>query len=284
MTAPSNVAMNSRTRFLDRLPRAKLRAYWAFATIAVRQRLGERATLASRAAFLGLLVLIYDRLWRAVLPAGAAASTAAGPTEYVWYLAITEWITLAPPWLHLDIERDVRSGEVVCQLTRPLPYVGAKLAEAMGTLALNVLVLGVAAIGFAYVLSGGLPRDPRGLWLALPLGALASMLAVLFRALIGLSAFWIVDSSPLNWVWQKAMFLLGGLFVPLDLYPDWLRALASATPFAAMLYEPGRCAFGFDPARAAHAFGVLLGWTAAALAAVAIVHRRALHALDVRGG
>jgi ABC-2 type transport system permease protein len=262
-------------------PRHIARAYLAFAVIALRQRLSERATLASRAAFLGLLVLIYDRLWRAVLPAHGGGP---GATEYVWYLAVTEWITLSQPWLHLDIERDVRSGEVVCQLTRPLPYVSGKLAEALGSLAINLIVLGVAAASFAYLLAGGLPRDARGLWLAIPLGVLASVLAVVFRALIGLSAFWIVDAGPLNWVWQKAVFLFGGLFVPLELYPKWLRALALSTPFATMLYEPGRTAFGFEPARAAWVATKLLGWTAGALVLLAYTYRRALHALDVHGG
>jgi ABC-type uncharacterized transport system permease subunit len=178
-----------------------LRPYIAFARIGFRERLTEGATLLTRAAFLGLVILIYSRLWRAVLPAQAGAGP--GATEYVWYVGVTEWITLSQPWLHLEIDRDVRSGEVVCQLTRPISYVAGKVAEACGELVLNLIVLGVAAVGFAYALSGALPRDPRGLWLALPLGVLASVLAVFCRALIGLTAFWLVDSSPVNWVWQS---------------------------------------------------------------------------------
>jgi ABC-2 type transport system permease protein len=263
-----------------RLGRAT-RPYLAFALIALRQRMAERATLLARAAFLGLLMLIYARLWRAVLP---ARDSGPGATEYVWYLAVTEWITLSQPWLNLDIERDVRSGEIACQLTRPMPYVMGKLAEAFGSLALNLLVLGVAGFGLGCVLAGGLPRDPRGLLLALPLGVLASALAVLCRAVIGLCAFWIVDCAPVNWVWQKAAFLLGGLFVPLELYPHWLRALALASPFATMLYEPGRMAFGFEPAHAALIAAKLLAWMLAVSALLAVTFRRGLRVLDVHGG
>jgi ABC-2 type transport system permease protein len=78
--------------------------------------------------------------------------------------------------------------------------------------------------------------------------------------------------------------VLGGLILPLSIYPDWLRAVAEWTPFAAMLYGPGRTAVAFDPGAAAVAVALLLAWGAAAAAFLFWLYRRGLRVLDVNGG
>jgi ABC-2 type transport system permease protein len=80
------------------------------------------------------------------------------------------------------------------------------------------------------------------------------------------------------------VFVLGGLVLPLTLYPDWLRRIAEASPFSAFLYGPGRLALGFDPAAALRTVAMLLLWGAAAGLLAAWLHRRGLRVLDVNGG
>ena len=131
-----------------------LAKYVAIGALSFRQRLDDRAVLVGRTLFYAVILLIYSRLWRAVL--GAQGSAALGDSAlgqasggYVWYLAVTEWIVLAQPGIHLDIEADVRSGDVAYQLSRPLSYVGAKLSAALGELGLRQLVLGAGGLGLA---------------------------------------------------------------------------------------------------------------------------------------
>lgn len=129
-----------------------------------------------------------------------------------------------------------------------------------------------------------MPSDPRGLLLALPLGVLAALLCTLFNALIGVSAFWLLDCTPVYWVFQKATFIFGGLMVPLSLYPEWLRNVALVTPFSALLHGPGSMAFGLAPALVATAALKLLGWLAVVLVVLPILYRRGLSTLDLHGG
>jgi ABC-2 type transport system permease protein len=261
--------------------RPGFRSYWAVARIALRQRSGERLLWLSRVAFLGLVMLIFSRLWKALLPADAPALSSA---DCIWYIAITEWITLAQPRLFLEIERDVRSGELAYQLGRPTSYLFSKLAEALAEQALGLVLLGVAGAGFAFWLAAGLPHAPSQLLWALPLGLVASLLNTLCSALIGLSAFWLVDCSPLAWVFQKLTFVLGGLMVPLALYPDWLRNVALATPFAALIHGPGQMALGVGHERALSALLSLCLWTALSGALLAWVYARGLRAVELHGG
>jgi ABC-2 type transport system permease protein len=259
-----------------------VRGLWEVARLSFRQTLAQRAAWVGRAVFLVLILIVFSRLWLAVEQAGGLGGTSA--RDMLWYLAITEWIVIGLPLTHLSIEQDVRSGDIAALLPRPLPWIAVKVAEGLGSLAVRLLALGVTGFAGAWVLAGGLPREPGGLLLALPLGVLAGVLGTLFHALVGLSSFWMTDCSPVHWVFQKLCFLLGGLILPLAIYPGWLRAAAEVTPFAAMLSGPGRMALGFDLALAFETAARLVVWTGIAALLTAFFWRRALRRLDVGGG
>jgi ABC-2 type transport system permease protein len=261
---------------------ARAAKYAALLGVALRQGLTERGALLGRVAFYAVILLVFSRLWQVVLAHGAVAG--AGPVELLWYLALTEWVMLALPPLHLRIEADVRSGDIACHLPRPVSYLGARLAEAAGDWLLRALTLGIAGVALAWALSGAWPADSRGLLLALPLGLLAGLVGLVFHALIGLSAVWLQDVSPVFWVWQKLAFALGGLILPLEIYPAWLRTVAGWTPFSALMHGTGRMAFGLDPAFAAEVAGRLVIWGALSALLLGCFYRRGLRVLDVNGG
>ena len=256
--------------------------YLALAGAGARRALGERTALVGYCLFLGSILFIFGRVWRVL--GVESPLPGVGPRELVWYLALTEWAVLSAPMVFLSIEADVRSGDIACRLVRPVPYVGAQIAEALGETAVRLAALGPTAFLCAWFFAGGLPADPRGLWLAPPLAFLASTLWVLSLVLIGLSAFWIVDTNPVYWIWQKLGFVLGGLLFPLELYPDWLRRIALFTPFPNLCWASGRSAFGFTPREAALLFAQGLLWAACFALALFWLSRRARARLTVNGG
>jgi ABC-2 type transport system permease protein len=267
-----------------RLPPAPplLPAFVQLVRVGMRQTFAQRASWLGRSVFLVLILVIFERLWRAVDAEGGLPGFAA--RDLVWYLAITEWIAIGMPQPHLSMEAEVRSGEIAAVLARPVPWLTVKLAEALGALLVRMSALAVTGFVAAWLLAGGLPREPWGLLLALPLGFAAAALGTLCYALVGLGTFWLGDATPLAWVFQKLCFLLGGLILPLALYPDWLRAFAEWTPFAALLSGPGCLALGADPASAGKTAALLLGWLVVTVGLLRWGWSRALVRLDGAGG
>jgi len=249
--------------------------YWAMALVGLRQRSQGRAALPIRALFYVLILVIFSRIWSAIVPNAG---------DYVWYLAVADWVTLIQPRLFDSIQRDVRSGDVACMLGRPISYLGAKLAETFGELVPSFVVLALVGMVTAYALAGGWPSEPLGLFAALVLGLLASVLWQLANAWIGLCAFWLDDCTPVYWLWQKAAFVLGGLFVPLTLYPAWLQTLAGWSPFSAMIAGPASMVLRFD----LELFVLLVAKLGASIVLawhiVSFTYRRALRAIEVGGG
>jgi ABC-2 type transport system permease protein len=260
--------------------RRSVEKHVAIAVASARQAFAARAEVLGRAAFYLVFLVIFSRVWRA-LPAGSGVED---PRALLWYLAVTEWVLISIPSVQLDFERDVRDGDVATLLPRPVSYVGARVSEAVGALFARLVTLGAVGVPAAWLLAGGLPADARGLPWALVVGPLAAVFGVVAHTAIGLCAVWLHDVTAVTMVWQKAAFVLGGLVLPLTLYPAWLRTIAEASPFAPFLFGPGSTALGHDPAALLRTVLLLLAWGTAAALVAAWLHRRGLRVLDVHGG
>ena len=60
--------------------------------------------------FYGIIMLVFSRLWIVVIESGALPEDRLA--ELLWYLAVTEWVVLSLPLIHLQIEADVRRGDI----------------------------------------------------------------------------------------------------------------------------------------------------------------------------
>jgi ABC-2 type transport system permease protein len=247
----------------------------AIAALAARHALHQRGEALARAVFYLAILVVFSRLWSALDPHG-------GHAAYVWYVALTEWVILAMPWMYLEIEEDVRRGDIAYRIARPVSYIWTKVAEGFGAGLVRLVVLGGFGGVAAWMLTGQPP--PRGLLLSLPLGTLALFVLMVIQGVIGISAFWLGDTAPFFWIWQKTLFVLGGLMFPLEVYPEWLQRAAYFTPFAPLLHGWARLSFGFDPALAFRMAALLVAWGAVFVALLAWLYRRALLVMDVNGG
>ncbi|MEM7153680.1 MAG: ABC-2 family transporter protein [Myxococcota bacterium] len=256
--------------------------YLYMVRVSARQRLAERGALLGRAGYYALVLYVFSKIWEAVL--ADQSLDFAEPHQLVWYLAITEWIILSIPALHLEVEDEVRQGDLAYRLARPVAYPLAKIAEGVGNLVVRLAAMAPLGFGVAYALTGQLPTEPANLLWLLPLGLLAGVLWTLNMFAVGLSSFWLHQCKPIYWIWQKSAFVLGGLFLPLDVYPDGLRQFGEWTPFAAVLYRPGTLALGAETADALFTMALLLGWIAVCGLVTAVLYRRALARLELSGG
>lgn len=256
--------------------------YFEFTRTSAREALANSAAVVGRSIFLALILLIFSRVWAAAFSTPGAAK--GNPADMIWYLFVTEWIILSIPYVQIEIEDDVKTGNLAYHLPRPISYAWMKVAEGFGDVLVRLLILGIAGFFFALVFSGSLPAHPFAFLYVIPLVLLAATVGLIFQVCIGISAFWLQDSTPLFWVWQKLSFILGGLIVPLSLYPVWLKSIALATPFAALLYGPGETLLSGSLGVAALSFAALLFWLLVAVEALNFLFSRGRHALEVNGG
>jgi ABC-2 type transport system permease protein len=255
--------------------------YAAFSRISAAQARRARGELYGRMAFFAVILGVFSSLWRAVAEAGMPVAT--DPKALVWYLAATEWILLSAPPIHLEIQEAIRRGDVVYRLGRPVSYVVAEFATGLGLLAVRAPLLGLTAFLCAFAFTGWTP-PLSALLVVVPFGLAASALMTALHLWIGLLAFWLDEVSPVYWVWQKLVFVLGGLMLPLELYPRFIQRAAVFTPFPALLAGPASLVLGSHLVTPFVLARSLLLWSVVTAVAVLWISRRATSALTINGG
>ena len=58
------------------------------------------------------------------------------------------------------------------------------------------------------------------------------------------ASFWVLDAKGAWFLYQKLVFVAGGMLLPLEILPGWLEATARVLPFSSMAYAPARLASG----------------------------------------
>ena len=123
---------------------------------------------------------------------------------------------------------------------RPCPLWIVKLGDGTGRFLARFLVLLAPCLTLTGFVAGeAFPGAGRLLGMALS-AVLASPLLVASYFMLGASCLWVKQAEPMFWIWQKSMFLFGGLLWPLALYPPAVQKLAWFTPFPAMLAAPAQ--------------------------------------------
>lgn len=258
-----------------------MKAYFAFFKIELIQGLHHRAATFGRFGFYAVILFIFSRLWHIVAD---KIPLAMSPGDLIWYLAMTELIILSYPLVHLEIEEDVRTGTLAYFISKPCSYLWSRYFRALGTVYSRTFVLIFAGLIFSYLFAGGFPSNPKGLLLFLPLAALSIAVGLIFLVTIGIFSFWIEDSSPLHWVWQKMSFILGGMMLPLDIYPSWLKKIAEYSPFSALLYSPAKASITLNYEMALASFIKLIFWGLMAFVFAEYVYRKAVQQVSYNGG
>ena len=250
-----------------------------------RQQWAYRAEIVARAIQMVLFMGVFMALWSTAF-AVSGRGELAGYTlvEMVWYLAMTETITLSSSRVFLEISEAVKAGDVAYTLARPVSYPFFQVANSLGNSVPRFLLNLLAA---AVVVGLGMRQiagSPAGLAAFLATAALALLLDALIAVLIGLLAFWLEEVSPAFWIYQKLLFTVGGLFLPLEMFPGWLQRLARWLPFQFITYAPARAFVAFEPRFVLQTVAGQAVYIAALAALTALVWRRAQRRLVVHGG
>jgi ABC-2 type transport system permease protein len=262
-----------------------LRKYAWVGYTSARSNLAYLTEVVSRTLFLAIILYIFLQLWKLTFhETGEAQLGGLTLAQMMWYLAMTEALTLSRTRVTDEIDQDVRTGALAIQLIRPLSYPMYRLWTNLGERAvrfiLNVAVGSVIILLFV----GPIPFTPAGLFMFLLTLPLAFVLDFLGLFLIGLGAFWLEDTSGLWLIYSRLTMILGGMLIPLELFPDQLQPILNALPFASMVYGPARMFVNPDLAFLGALF-VRQGIAVAIYAVlVALVYRIAVKRINANGG
>jgi ABC-2 type transport system permease protein len=259
--------------------------YLAVGRITLATQAAYRSEMLLRTLFLAMILYVFVQLWSVTYEAmGQRVVAGFSVAQMIWYLMLTESILLSRPRMTLEIDAEVRAGDIAYQLIRPYDYVLFRLARYLAERLLRLGICLAVGTGLALLYVGPVRLEAGGVAAALLVLALGTLIDFAGSVAIGLCAFWVEDTQPLTLLYDRAIMLLGGLLLPLELFPDWLAALLAALPFQLLLYAPARLVVSGDLAPLPGALAMLAVTLAAMAGLVALVHGRAVRRLHANGG
>jgi ABC-2 type transport system permease protein len=227
----------------------------------------------------------YLALWHQRTHAGGYDATDA--VTYVWLgQALLMTVALWGGGTTDDLAERIRTGDVAIDLYRPVGLIGWYLAGDLGRAAYHVLTRGVAPTILGLLLFDiAMPATP-----AAALGFVLSLLLAVvtsfgIRFLVACTAFWLLDQTGVSVLMGVLAIFLSGMTLPLVIFPEPLRSIALALPWASYLQTPADIWLGQRSGT-----GILDGlalqglWIAVLLALCHVVLDAATRKVVVQGG
>lgn len=230
----------------------------------------------------GILLLLYSYVFN--LKGGSVA----GLTYQVAAWSMFLYFALLPLRLRevgRSIMRDVQSGNVELLFTRPVSYLVFRYWWQLGTGLYPALVITTTGT-LGMLLFVGVP-DTMSNAVFLPslviTAILGCMLTLFLYSIVGLLAFWLEDVNPLYWIVDKSVMILGGAYLPVALFPEFMKQLALYSPFGASYLTSHTVYEGWGE-RYLQLISVQLFWVFACGCISAALYARARTRVSVNGG
>ncbi len=267
--------------------RGDLRTYGLLARAGFRRQATYRLALAAGIFTNSVFgVIRASILVGAVAGAGTAVSgyDARAVSSYAWWGQVL--LGSVGMWGWSEIADRVRTGDIAADLLRPLPVPTVYLAADLGRATLALLVRGVPMLAIGAAFSGvTFAAGPLEWALGILSIALAVTVGFLGNYLVNCTAFWLVEIRGVMLAYSIAATLLAGLYVPVHWFPDWLRAVAAATPFPSLIQTPIDLLSGYAAGPAAwRLLAIQCGWILLLAVAAHLATAAGRRRLEVQGG
>lgn len=265
--------------------RRKSSKYMKIMSISLSDSLVYVFDFVGRSIFFFVIMLIFLYLWSAIFSGDGTKIDGFTLESMIWYLLVTETIALSGSRYYAEISRDVKTGNVAYMLNKPYNYVIYQFANQFAKVLLNLVKHGILAviIGLLYVgplLGFKLISLPMIIMAVL----LGSAIDFFINFALALTAFWVEENMPFRWIYQKLVFVLGGMLLPIDMFPGMVKDIARWLPFSYVTYAPAKLAVDFSVGNFLSVFAIQIVYLLIAIGVALLVFKKGMKGVSVNGG
>ncbi len=130
----------------------------------------------------------------------------------------------------------IRTGELSNKLVKPFSYFWAAFFNQYGRKVYRLIYVAIVLVLILVFSKLALPLSSFLVFLIIIVNA--TLLAYLFRFLLGVSAFWLTNISSILWLFRNSANFLGGGWMPVDFFPAYMSRVFKNLPFYLSLGFP----------------------------------------------
>lgn len=233
-----------------------------------------------------VFIYIYIKLWGYMYRSPEELIAGYTKEQMIWYVMMTEMLYFGANAgvVAGEVARDIRGGNIAYLMNKPYHYTLYILARYTGEWSVRMPMYAVFAVLIGAVLVGSLPHFQ---WIAVPAMILCAVLGItinaVFKLCISLFSFWIEDTTPFQWIYNKLILVVGILF-PVEIFPQALHPLLKLTPIYTVCYGPAKLIVDFSLEKCAEILLAQAVYLATGGGLMFLIYRKGVKKLYVNGG
>ncbi len=233
-----------------------------------------------------IMIFLFFQLWNYIY--GDSSKIIAGYTkaQMIWYVIFTEimWYGTGSATLTRRMSGDIKSGTVAYAVNKPYRYPLYILAKYFGEIGFRFLLYLLMGSIMGVIMLGAIPGfHITTVVFVLPVMISGLAINSLIRISISLLSFWVEDSLPFQWIYDKLLIVIGIMF-PVEVFPKVLRPVISLSPIYAVTYGPAKLLVDFSTEVYLRVLLVQICYLAGLAVLLFGVYRKGVRKLNVNGG
>jgi len=112
---------------------------------------------------------------------------------------------------------------------------------------------------------------------------LAFIINACIRIIISLLSFYIEDSTPFHWLYDKLLLILGTMF-PIEVFPKFFQPILKYTPIYVVTYGPAKLVIHFSMNLFINVLLIQLLYLLIVIVLLIIIYKKGVRKLNVNGG
>lgn len=262
-----------------------LRKYGQISKITMANSLVYFWNFLSKNIFFVFIMFIYLMLWKNIYAQKGSTVAGLSLNAMIWYLIVTELVTLSRTDIHVQVNEDVKSGNIAYLLNKPYNYVLYCFSYFIGEIGIKLLTNGIVGLSIGFIYAGTLENFSLEhlpfIFLSLIVGCCINFFIYITLAL---TSFWFEENTAFFWIYSKLVFTLGGMLMPIELFPNWLQKVSKYLPFAYVTYVPARLTVDFSFLNFYKQFSIQLLYLVVFFILAMTLYRKGAKNLNVNGG
>ncbi len=193
------------------------------------------------AKFFSKIIYLYLQLsiWNALFTAGSQVNSALTRENTICYVTVA---TILSSFMECNtiewVNNQIRTGNISIELIRPVRYRGALFSRHFGSSILKLVLFSLPLCVIVKVFVKEVSLCDGQIVAGLVSVAFAFLIQFLYSLLIGLLAFWLIVTWPINMFLEAVYKLFSGMWIPVALFPAILKKVSIFLPFRAIYSIP----------------------------------------------
>ena len=230
-------------------------------------------------------IFIFLNLWNYLYDDPSSLIAGFSKDQMIWYVIMTEmiWYGNRNKTLVNQITNDIKSGSIAYTLNKPYSYIIYIISKHFGEISIKFILYMILAIITGFLFVGPINFNIINLAFIIIVFLLSFIINAIVRLIISMLSFYIEDSTPFHWLYDKMIIVLGIIF-PIEVFPLFLQPILKFTPIYVITYGPAKLVIDFSINSFITILLIQIIYLIITSILLVIIYRKGVRKLNVNGG